>query len=105
MLQVHSGACLLIVVSRPCTLQVLMVVFEILASHHHMARWHEARIEQHEHDLEALQASFPRVAQLPIHEVLPFAIASCALSSSVPRDLGQDCSSLRAADGRLFWLI
>lgn len=36
--------------------QVLMVVFEILASHHHMARWHEARIEQHERDLEALQA-------------------------------------------------
>ncbi len=36
-------------------LQVLMVVFEILSSHLHMARWHEAKIDQHTHDLEALQ--------------------------------------------------
>lgn len=35
-------------------LQVLMVVFEILSSHLHMARWHEAKIDQHTHDLEAL---------------------------------------------------
>ena len=32
-----------------------MVVFEILSSHLHMARWHEAKIDQHTHDLEALQ--------------------------------------------------
>ena len=38
-------------------LQVLMVVFEILSSHLHMARWHEARIEQHTHDLGAIQAA------------------------------------------------
>ena len=35
--------------------QVLMVVFEILSSHLHMTRWHEAKIDQHTHDLEALQ--------------------------------------------------
>ena len=38
-------------------LQVLMVVFEILSSHLHMARWHEARIEQHTRDLDAIQAA------------------------------------------------
>ena len=31
-----------------------MVVFEILSSHLHMARWHEAKIDQHTRDLEAL---------------------------------------------------
>jgi hypothetical protein len=35
-------------------LQVLMVVFEILASHYHMARWHEERIDQHTQDMEVL---------------------------------------------------
>ena len=34
-----------------------MVVFEILSSHLHMARWHEARIEQHTRDLDAIQAA------------------------------------------------
>ena len=34
-----------------------MVVFEILSSHLHMARWHEAKIEQHTHDLDAIQAA------------------------------------------------
>ncbi len=31
-----------------------MVIFEILSSHHHMLRWHEARIDQHTRDMEAL---------------------------------------------------
>lgn len=33
-----------------------MVVFEILASHHHMAAWHGERIGVHERDAGALQA-------------------------------------------------
>ena len=38
-------------------LQVLMVVFEILSSHLHMARWLEAKIEQHTHELDSIQAA------------------------------------------------
>ena len=34
-----------------------MVVFEILSSHLHMARWHEAKIEQHTRNLESIQAA------------------------------------------------
>jgi len=38
-------------------LQVLMVVFEILSSHYHMACWHEGRIDQHTRDMEALHTA------------------------------------------------
>lgn len=34
-----------------------MVVFEILASHYHMSRWHEERIDQHTRDMEALHSA------------------------------------------------
>ena len=44
-------------------LQVLMVVFEILSSHLHMARWHEAKIDQHTHDLEALQEAGAKMSE------------------------------------------
>ena len=40
-----------------------MVVFEILSSHLHMARWHEARIEQHTRDLDAIQAAGARMRE------------------------------------------
>ena len=35
-------------------MQVLMVIFDILASHHRMLTWHEQRIEEHLTDLEQL---------------------------------------------------
>lgn len=34
--------------------QVLMVIFDILASHHRMLLWHQQRIEEHQQDLEQL---------------------------------------------------
>ena len=40
-----------------------MVVFEILSSHLHMARWHEAKIEQHTQDLDALQEASARLKE------------------------------------------
>lgn len=43
--------------------QVLMVVFEILSSHLHMARWHEAKIDQHTQDLEALQEAIAKTRE------------------------------------------
>ncbi|BDA40427.1 Syndetin [Coccomyxa sp. Obi] len=42
---------------RTCLTRVLMVVFEILASHYHMSRWHEERIDQHTRDMEALHSA------------------------------------------------
>ncbi len=44
-------------------MQVLMVVFEILSSHLHMARWHEAKIEQHTQDLDALQEASAKLKE------------------------------------------
>ena len=40
-----------------------MVVFEILSSHLHMSRWHEAKIDQHTHDLEALQEAAAKMRE------------------------------------------
>lgn len=40
-----------------------MVVFEILSSHLHMARWHEAKIDQHTQDLEALQEATAKIKE------------------------------------------
>ena len=40
-----------------------MVVFEILSSHLHMARWHEAKIEQHTQDLNALQEASAKLKE------------------------------------------
>jgi hypothetical protein len=41
---------------RTCLARVLMVVFDVLVSHFHMVRWHEAALERHAADLTALQA-------------------------------------------------
>ena len=40
-----------------------MVEFEILSSHLHMARWHEAKIEQHTQDLDALQEASAKLKE------------------------------------------
>ena len=37
--------------------QVLMVIFDILASHSRMLRWHEVKVEEHLADLAQLQHS------------------------------------------------
>ena len=37
--------------------QVLMVIFDILASHSRMLRWHEVKVEEHLADLARLQHS------------------------------------------------
>lgn len=42
---------------RTCLARALMVIFDILVSHFHMVRWHEAALEQHAADLEGLQAA------------------------------------------------
>ena len=40
-----------------CLLQVLMVVFDILLSHHRMTKWHEQRVQHHLQDMAVLQAA------------------------------------------------
>lgn len=39
---------------RTCLARVLMVLFDILVSHFHMVRWHEASLERHQQELAAL---------------------------------------------------
>ena len=51
---------------RTCLARALMLIFDLLVSHFHMVRWHEAALEQHQHTLQALQAAQQQLrAQLP----------------------------------------
>jgi hypothetical protein len=47
---------------RTCLARVLMVLFDILVSHFHMVRWHEAALERHAEELAALQAARHQLA-------------------------------------------
>jgi hypothetical protein len=48
---------------RTCLARVLMVLFDILVSHFHMVRWHEAALERHAADLEGLAAARRQLAE------------------------------------------
>ena len=48
---------------RTCLARVLMVLFDILVSHFHMVRWHEAALERHAADLEGLAATRRQLAE------------------------------------------
>ncbi|KAI7841037.1 hypothetical protein COHA_005265 [Chlorella ohadii] len=47
---------------RTCLARVLMVLFDILVSHFHMVRWHEAALERHATELESLQTAAHQLA-------------------------------------------
>ena len=53
----------LCVPSLVLALQVLQVIFDILASHHAMVQWHRLRIAQHQHDLHALHQERQRLQE------------------------------------------
>ena len=53
----HTHTGLLKAPTGVCLLQVLMVVFDILLSHHRMTKWHEQRVQQHLQDMAVLQAA------------------------------------------------
>lgn len=43
-------------------MQVLMVIFDILASHYRMLRWHEQRLDEHFAEISRLQEQQSRLS-------------------------------------------
>lgn len=101
---------------RPAV-QVLMVEFEILSSHLHMARWHEAKIEQHTQDLDALQEASAKLKErlAALDQVLILvkegSISICSVpSSACPCHPGIHLaicrpSSCALANAHLAWIV
>eukprot|EP00891_Asterochloris_glomerata_P005698 jgi/Astpho2/5698/fgenesh1_pg.00079_%23_105_t len=55
---------------RTCLARVLMVIFDIMASHFHMSRWHNVALEQHKADLADL-ANLRQLCKLRMTEQPP----------------------------------
>lgn len=78
---------------RTCLARVLMVLFDILVSHFHMVRWHEAALERHAAEAASLAAARRDLASRLAGSGVDSSVAGAAAGAGEESDSGANPDS------------